>query len=710
MAKQKQSMGGFQQITALLDDESYFYLILDKQGRIVHANEPTAKTLGYSLQELSRLHLWDVFATCSPDNFARMLESLHTGEPKHLKGMRLRRKKGAKTVELRFHRLQISGEMRVLAIVKDPAERQRIKSALRESEERFRKIFDHSNDAIFVIDPAEDRIVDANPRACTFLGYTREELLRQPVSAIHPNEMPQLLEFAQTVFQRGHGWTNELSCITKSGSALPSEMSASVIEINGKNYMIALVRDISARKRAEQALRESEQRLSSILKSAMDAIITIDEEMNVVLMNEAAEKMFGCKADQMVGQSFGDFLPAGFCHLLSTHIQTSKAQSDAEKAVWAPEGITAFRANGEEFPIECTISRVDLQNQRLFTVILRDINERKKAEEALTKLELERTYLQEELKQEYNFGEIIGASHAIREVFRNIERVAGMDTTVLITGETGTGKELVARAIHEASPRKQNALIKVNCAALPAGLIESELFGHEKGAFTGATHRKQGRFEMAHGGTLFLDEIGELPLDTQTKLLRVLQEQEFERVGGSQTLKVDVRVLAATNRDLEQEVQRGAFRADLFFRLNIFPIVVPPLRERKEDIPLLADYFLRKYAGRAGKHIVDISPRALELLQNYHWPGNVRELANIIERATILCDRNRIQPEHLMITPGSEPGEKPFSTLEDMERQHILAALEKTRGVIGGPNGAAKLLGLNRTTLISRMQKLGISR
>jgi PAS domain S-box-containing protein len=345
--------------------------------------------------------------------------------------------------------------------------------------------------------------------------------------------------------------------------------------------------------------------------------------------------------------------------------------------------------------------------------------QRKRADEALrtalseveklkNQLQAEVIYLQEEIQTQ--FEEIVGNSPAIRKVFQNIQKVAPTDSTVLVTGETGTGKELVARAIHHLSSQKDRALITINCAALPAGLIESELFGHEKGAFTGALARKKGRFELADNGTLFLDEIGELPLETQAKLMRVLQEREFERVGGTQTLKVTVRVIAATNRDLRELVKKGAFRADLFYRLNIFPVHLPPLRERRDDIALLTNYFVARFSRRMGKKIDRVSPEALKLLAEYEWPGNVRELANLLERAVILCEGIVLQPHHLAIARSEPPVEPEVSTLEETERAHILKALEKTKWVVGGPGGAARILGLNRTTLIARMKKLGIER
>ncbi len=353
----------------------------------------------------------------------------------------------------------------------------------------------------------------------------------------------------------------------------------------------------------------------------------------------------------------------------------------------------------------------------------KEITERIRIEQALResndqieklkdRLQAENIYLQEEIKTEYNFEEIIGASAAMKKVFQRIEQVANTDTTVLITGETGTGKELVARAIHNHSSRRERPPIKVNCAALPATLVESELFGHEKGAFTGAASRKVGRFELADGGTIFLDEIGDVPLEVQVKLLRVLQEQEFERIGGTQTIKVDVRLIAATNRDLSKAVKDGAFRADLFYRLNVFPIHVPPLRERKEDIPLLVQHFVNKFKQKISRDISEISDETMQLLIDYHWPGNVRELASVIERAVVMSTSPvlRIDREAFLVSPATVSGLQEFSALEDVEREHILKILNQTSWIIDGPKGAAKILGLHPNTLRHRLQKLGIQR
>jgi PAS domain S-box-containing protein len=360
-------------------------------------------------------------------------------------------------------------------------------------------------------------------------------------------------------------------------------------------------------------------------------------------------------------------------------------------------------------------SRPEPNGQYTRTMIV-DITERVLMEQEKARLQQQNLYLQEEIKSAHNFEEIIGQGPALAAVLDNVRRVAATDATVLITGETGTGKELIARAIHSTSRRKEKPLIKVNCAALPAGLVESELFGHEKGAFTGAIARRVGRFELAHGGTIFLDEIGELPADAQAKLLRVLQEREFERVGGSVPIQVDVRVLAATNRDLLKAVHEKTFREDLFYRLSVFPLHLPPLRFRPEDIPPLVYFLVNKFAMRIGKRIDEIGKKTWERLLAYRWPGNVRELENVLERAVILADGRTLEiGPHVL---GGESDETfarlstsaTPATLEAKQSSHIIEVLQQTGWVIEGPQGAAKILGLHPNTLRSRMKKLGIRR
>ena len=477
---------------------------------------------------------------------------------------------------------------------------------------------------------------------------------------------------------------------------------------DAQGQIVAIVetqRDRTEQRLMMQALSESEQRISLILSSAMDAIITVDHQHQITLFNSAAARIFRCTEDFALGQPIERFV-ASHCHKL--FLQFFDFDYGTKNQTWVPEGLFARRADGEEFQIEATFSLLEAGGNKLYTLILRDINDRLLAEQKLTKLQQEKGYLQEVLNDEHNPGEFVSASKVMRNIMDQIRMVALTDTPVLLLGETGTGKELLARAIHEFSGRNSAILVKINCAALPSELIESELFGHEKGAFTGATLQRKGRFELADGGSLFLDEVGELSLSAQAKLLRVLQEQEFERIGGSETLRVNVRVIAATNRKLSDEINQGRFRSDLYYRLNVFPIEVPPLRERQGDIPLLARFFLNKQAKKLGKRFEDISPDGLKQLQHYTWPGNVRELQNVIERSVILSQGHWLEiPE---LTSNHPLPMKSFQTLEGLERTHILSTLQATAWVISGPKGAAAILGINPNTLRSRMLKLGIKR
>ena len=491
------------------------------------------------------------------------------------------------------------------------------------------------------------------------------------------------------------------------------------------------------RLRAEAAVREDEERLAGILGSAMDAIVTFDASGTIELFNGAAEKVFRCRAREAIGLPLDKFLTGRFRRAVDDSISATDSKQ-VGAYIWAQGGLSANRADGEEFAVEATLSRAQVRGRTLYTLILRDIEERRRAEQELRQLSLQNEYLREEIKAEHNFDKFVGRSRALAKVLDEVRLVADTESSVLILGETGVGKELVARAIHSNSRRKQRPLIKVNCAALPTGLIESELFGHEKGAFTGASERRIGRFELANGGTIFLDEIGDVPPEVQVKLLRVLQEREFERLGGHATIRVDVRVITATNRDLSKAIEQGAFRSDLYYRLSVFPLRVTPLRERPEDIPLLVHYFVGRYATRIGRKISHVPDETMERLISYAWPGNVRELENVIERAVILspgsdleisgealataaktvnksandrCEEHQSDRQHHAARDtASQPVDGSSLTLKEMERRHITELLKRTGWKIDGPGGAARLLELNPSTLRSRIKKLGIRR
>lgn len=473
----------------------------------------------------------------------------------------------------------------------------------------------------------------------------------------------------------------------------------------------------------EAALYASEERNRAILNAIPDLMFLVDREGRYLDFHAPDEGRLFAPPEEFLGKKQSDVLPpdlaAKFAYSYAKVLQTEQPVL-MEYSLSLPEGLRTFEA-----------SMVRCNGEKILAMV-RDITRRKEAEESLKKalgevqrlkdqLHHENVYLKQEIRDASNFGEIIGHSGPLRRVLGQAEQVAPLDTTVSIFGETGTGKELLAHAIHKLSGRRNRTLIKVNCAALPGTLIESELFGHEKGAFTGADARRTGRFEIAHGGTLFLDEVGELPLDLQSKLLRVLEEGEFERVGGSHTLKVDVRVIAATNRNLEEAVRKGDFRSDLYYRLNIFPITLPPLRERKEDIPILVTHLVKQLSQKLGKTIETISQDTMTKLRNYPWPGNVRELRNVIERAVIITQGSQLRliddldSQALELDFNEEPALRSAAvavggTLEQTEYNLIVHTLKNVHWKVEGPGGAAELLNIHPSTLRSRMRKLRIER
>jgi len=464
-----------------------------------------------------------------------------------------------------------------------------------------------------------------------------------------------------------------------------------------------------ANEELQRLLGESEQRFRDLFEEAPIAYVHEGLDSKFIKANRAALNILGVKPEE-VRSTYGKTLVADTP-------ENQKRLKEAFESIGrgASTGGVVLelrrKDNGKPIWIQWW-SNPDASGKYTRTMFL-DITDKVLLEQEQARLQAQNQYLKEEIKLEHNFDEIISRSKNFHKVLRQIEQVATTDATVLLLGESGTGKELLARAVHNISNRSKRTLVKVNCAALPAQLIESELFGHERGAFTGATERKIGRFELADGGTIFLDEVGELPIDLQPKLLRVLQEGEFERVGNPKTIKVNVRVVAATNRNLEQAIEKKEFREDLYYRLNVFPIYSPPLRERKEDIPLLVKFFCQKHAPKIGRQAVTtIPPKVMDALVAYDWPGNIRELENLIERALILSTGDTLEAGDWL------PGKKSVSTissnssktLEELEREHIIATLRKTNWRVSGEKGAAKILGLNPTTLEARMKKLGIRR
>jgi formate hydrogenlyase transcriptional activator len=440
-----------------------------------------------------------------------------------------------------------------------------------------------------------------------------------------------------------------------------------------------------------------------------DAIVVSDHKGRIIEVNAQVEQFFGYSRSELLGQLIEILIPERF---RTTHLghRTDYAAHPRVRSMGAGLDLYGRRKDGSEFPVDIMLGPVETPEGSVVLSVIRDLREKKEAEEALRRIEQEKRYLEEELVTTHQFDEIVGESSGLKRVLKQIEDVATTDATVLILGETGTGKELIARAIHELSPRRDHAFVKLNCSAIPSGLLESELFGHEKGAFTGAIAQKIGRLELAHQGTFFLDEVGDLPLELQPKILRALQEKEFERVGGTRTIPVNVRLLAATNRDLTKMVKEGQFRSDLYYRLRVFPVTIPPLRERRDDIPLLVRYFLASHSKRMGRRIETIPPETLQALLKWPWPGNVRELENFIERSVILSPGPVLRAPLAELEAVEESAGPIDGNLEAAERKHILRVLRECKGMIGGADGAAGRLGVKRTTLNSKIKKLGIKR
>lgn len=609
--------------------------------------------------------------------------------------------------------------------------------------------FEHSADPAMVLDPANDLIVDVNPWGAKLLGARREALRGSRASDLHPGQRGALIVFSQAVLLKGRYWTQSLTPTHADGRPLRLAYMGSVVPRAAGDWLLVSMSDIEERQRhlvtleadlymrsgasewqrAERYFQDLERENRLILRAAGEGIYGVNADGLTTFVNPAAERMLGWKASEIVGRNMhsmvhhshldGRIYPNSDCPIYAAFRDGAVHKIDTE-VFWRKDGTPLF--------VEYTSTPIRDQGRLIGAVIVfRDVTQRRESEERLQqaleevenlreRLELENAYLKEEIRLEMSHGEIIGTSAPMQKVLRQIQLVAETNATVLITGESGTGKELIARAIHEASLRKDRPLVRVNCAAIPRGLFESEFFGHAKGSFTGAVRDRVGRFELADGATLFLDEVGEIPLDLQSKLLRVLQEQQFERVGEARTRTIDVRIIAATNRPLDREVKSGRFREDLYYRLDVFPIHSVPLRERKEDIPLLAEHLLADISRKLNLRRVALTKGNIEQLSSYDWPGNVRELENVIERAAILAVNGRLRfdlPTVPIESRVTMPEPKNDDIVDEAERRardrrSIVAALETAGGKIFGKGGAAELLGVKPTTLASRIRVLKI--
>ncbi|MDP2689387.1 MAG: sigma 54-interacting transcriptional regulator, partial [Deltaproteobacteria bacterium] len=560
---------------------------------------------------------------------------------------------------------------------------------IEESEQKFRGIFDNASDGMLLADPETRMFHLGNKTICNALGCTEEEITSLGLADIHPEEdIPFNVEQFER-FKRGEiSIVKEIAVKRRDGSVFYADITASRVTLGGKAYMLGIFRDITEFKLAAEGMNKYKAGLEAIFRSVKDAIITVDTGLNIIELNDAAESICGLSR-QFIGRRFDSLKCDSRC-------VEAVEKTVLEKRPVEMRRVLCDRCDREKGSKVITISTQPLVDERGgfsgAVLVIRD-------ETRIAGLERDLG----ERKELHNF---IGQSRNIQSVFQLIEALAQTRTTVLITGESGTGKELVAEALHYTGDRQEKPLVKVNCAALPERLLESELFGHVKGAFTGAVRDRVGRFELADGGTIFLDEIGDISNDMQTRLLRVLQEREFERVGDSKTRKVDIRIIAATNRDLAERVRRGKFREDLYYRLKVVELALPPLRDRLEDLPLLTDHFIRKFNRKLGKHIAGVSGEAKSVLMSYTWPGNVRELEHALEHAFILCNGDVISAVHL--PPGFQRGTRPKTInagSANDEREEIISALGKTAW---NKARAARLLGISRRTIYRRMERLDI--
>jgi formate hydrogenlyase transcriptional activator len=710
----------------IVDSIPGFVCTLNAHGEVEFLNRPVLEYFGKTIDELKN---WAEGDAVHPEDLPRVVDgwkhSVETGEPYHLE-FRQRRSDGvyrwfqSRAIPSRDESGRIT---RWYMLLTDIHERKASEAALRESEHEFRQIIDSIPGFVATMN-AKGEVELVNRQVLEYFGKTVEDLRNWATGdAIHPEDLPRVVAAWKHSFETGEPLLNEHRSRRADGAYRWCLLRGYPQRDAGGSIIrwYSLVTDIDDRKKAEERVQRSEACLSEAQRLSHTGSFGCNIASGEMFWSEETFRIFDY--DHTTKPSVEAVLQRVHpedrqeVQLQIDRATIERRDCDIEYRLLLPGGAVKR--------VHVVAHANPLQSDGFdFVGAVMDVTEQWQARTSLEtafdeikrlkdRLHEENVALREEVDQAFMFEEIVGLSPALKNVLSSVVQVAPTDSTILITGETGTGKELIARAIHKHSQRADQPFISINCGSVPPGLITSELFGHEKGAFTGAVQRRQGRFELAHSGTLFLDEIGELPDETQIALLRVLQERQFERVGGNRMIPANVRIIAATNRDLTAAIESGEFRSDLFYRLNVFPITVPPLRQRKADIPMLLEYFVKRYADKAGKEIRSIDKNTLKLCQSYHWPGNIRELQNIVERSVILCNGTSLRVEPAWFPRQSVVRASAGSltkAVKGYERQMIETALAETKGRVAGPNGAAAKLGVPRSTLDARIKQLNIKK
>lgn len=686
----------------LIEVLPYEVMWMDEEGRIVYANSKFCERLGYRKHDIVKLSIFDINSTITQESWQNHWGVVQKEKVHNFKGTHKNKSGKFYEVEIFAQYFSYNRKNLICAVVNDISQSSFYKS-LMDSTEKI------ANVGGWKLNLQDGSLIATTEAMKIFNTEDKDDLL--PANSIHYfKDSEKVKTLLRGVMRNAASFDEVLETKTQPVRYIRSVVKP-VLQGDKVYKIVGVYQDIT-----EQQIKENSLQLyKEVIDNAEDLIYVYNREGDLLHYSDSLIKQLGFSRKQLDNFNIFDLDPSMTSKFWTSHVNeiTSKGSVRFEWLV--------ARKDGTKFAADITANHIRYNNEDLNCAVVRDITERKmrdlKLYEALEeikslkdRLENENEYLQEEISSKINYQNIICESDSYEKVLKKVDQVAPTDTTVMITGESGTGKELLASAIHTNSLRKERPLIKINCATLPKELIESELFGHKKGAFTGATINKVGKFTLADGGTIFLDEIGEMPIDLQSKLLRVLQEGEFDELGGTKTKKVDVRVIAATNRHLEDMIKEGTFREDLYYRLNVFPIHNIPLRARKEDIPLLAQFFLEKYSAKAGKAFKRLSKKTIDVLMNYNFPGNIRELENLIERAVIVESGTTLNPGSWMPKTDLLTATDEFKSFEALQRDYIIEVLNYTDWRVSGKKGAATILNMKDKTLFAKMKRLGIEK